>query len=435
MEYTARLGYISAVPGPRSAVDRIRAWNAQFDAGLLRHKYAAMRLSAFAFLRGTNHLFYEDWPGGPLDHAPSSWICGDLHLENFGVYKADNGLQYFDVNDFDDACLAPITRDIARFLTAIIVGAPAWHAQTSADPSTGHDTRHWCRTALDAYASALATGRPHDVERELATGVVRKLFKGARRRTRRILLDAHTVVHKRTRKFVADGEHILPATADEVAFATALVEVAATRIQIQSQMPTRPPAPRFFKVLDVARRVAGLGSLGVRRYAVVIDGEGSPNHNALLDVKEARPAVATHNVLPVQPQWASDAERVVTTQRRVQGEPPAFLVAVTSADVGRRDGRSFVIRRLQPIANTLVLADRRKHVTQGLLEELACIAAWSHLRGVGWNGGPTADSCMAFAADRLWRGAVLDYAEAYAMTVQRNYEAFCAAYDAGEFVT
>ena len=383
-----------------------------------------MRCNAFTFLRGTNHLFAADWPGGALDDALASWICGDLHLENFGVYKADNGLRYFDVNDFDEACLAPITFDVARFLTAILVAAPTWNADP---PGTAGDARQWCQLALDAYADALGTGRPHDVERELATGIVRKLFKGERRRTRQILLDAHTVVRKRHRHFVVDGEHILPATADEVAFATALVGAAAE--QIRRQLPALPP--RFFHVHDVARRVAGIGSLGARRYAVVIEGDGSPTRNVLLDLKEALPGAAARSLPFAQPQWESEADRVATVQHRAQGEPPAFLTAVTSADVGHTDQTSFVMRWLQPIASKLSLAGRGKHVTQQLLEELACIAAWSHLRGVGWHGGPTADACMAFGSDRRWRSAILDYAYAYATVVNRDYEAFCEAYDGG----
>ena len=70
-----------------------------------------MRKNAFAFFRGTCHLFYEDWsPPAALDQAPATLICGDLHLENFGAYLGESGLPYFDVNDFDEAAkIAPVT--------------------------------------------------------------------------------------------------------------------------------------------------------------------------------------------------------------------------------------------------------------------------------------------------------------------------------------
>ena len=91
-------------------LQRITTYNYGRDPERLSRKYAAMRADVFAFLRGTCHLFYEDWPHiSTLNDAPRTWICGDLHLENFGSYKGDNRLTYFDLNDFDEAILAPCT--------------------------------------------------------------------------------------------------------------------------------------------------------------------------------------------------------------------------------------------------------------------------------------------------------------------------------------
>ena len=109
----------------RDVVERIRSFNQGRDAERLRMKYQRMLASSFAFFRGTCHLFYEDWPAGsPLNSAPPAWICGDLHLENFGTYKGDNRLAYFDINDFDEATLAPCTWDLARFLKAVSAFEP-----------------------------------------------------------------------------------------------------------------------------------------------------------------------------------------------------------------------------------------------------------------------------------------------------------------------
>ena len=105
-----------------TVVERIQQFNHNRKPELLTLKYQMMRQNAFAFLRGTCHLFYEDFPAhSPLNLAPPVWICGDLHLENFGSYKGNDRLVYFDINDFDEAVLAPCTWDLARFLTAILV--------------------------------------------------------------------------------------------------------------------------------------------------------------------------------------------------------------------------------------------------------------------------------------------------------------------------
>ena len=88
-----------------SIVQRIKTFNnyPPRNPDLLQLKYEKMKENAFSFLRGSCHLFYEDWPTNSLlNQAPLSWICGDLHLENFGSYQGDNRLTYFDINDFED---------------------------------------------------------------------------------------------------------------------------------------------------------------------------------------------------------------------------------------------------------------------------------------------------------------------------------------------
>src|SRR5688572_17847322 len=83
-----------------------------------------MAASPFAFFRGACHRFYEVLPvDGLTRDVPAVWIAGDLHLENFGSYKGDNRLVYFDLNDFDEACLAPLTWDVVRFQASVFLGA------------------------------------------------------------------------------------------------------------------------------------------------------------------------------------------------------------------------------------------------------------------------------------------------------------------------
>jgi uncharacterized protein (DUF2252 family) len=107
-------------------IERINKFNFGRNPELLKLKYKNMRSDVFTFYRGTNHLFFEDFPkDSRLNATPPAWICGDLHLANFGSYKGDNRLVYFDINDFDEAVLAPCCWDVARFVTSILVGAQA----------------------------------------------------------------------------------------------------------------------------------------------------------------------------------------------------------------------------------------------------------------------------------------------------------------------
>src|SRR5258707_8557894 len=163
-----------------------------------------MRDNSFAFLRGTCHLFYDDEAGlAPLNPAPLAWSCGDLHPDNFGSYKGDNRLAYFDINDFDEAVLAPCTWDTARFLTAVLVGAPL----IKANPTLA--------TALvdlfvTTYASRLADGSIRTVERDTSTGLVKALLESLNLRKRREFLDAHTRRKGIKRRLVIDDKHYLP---------------------------------------------------------------------------------------------------------------------------------------------------------------------------------------------------------------------------------
>ena len=153
-----------------TVLERIQRFNQTRDPELVALKYQKMQADAFTFFRGTCHLFYEDWPTETiLNTAPLTWICGDLHLENFGTYKGDNRLTYFDINDFDESALAPCTWELARFLTSIWVAAQSLGLD---EPSV----LALCDRFLQSYTLALSTGQARTVERETAIGMIKDLL-------------------------------------------------------------------------------------------------------------------------------------------------------------------------------------------------------------------------------------------------------------------
>src|SRR5919199_3008895 len=255
-----------------NVVERIQHFNRGRDPNLLQLKYQAMRPDVFAFFRGTCHLFYEDFPrDSPLNDAPLVWVCGDLHLENFGSYKGDNRLVYFDINDFDEAALAPCTWDLARFLTSVLVGG---HILKLNEP----EALCLCNSFVDAYTDALAKGQARSVETETAEGMVKDLLESLKERRRKDFLNQHTEEKKGKRRLLLDNKRFRPVTEEQRSAIKALMkDWAATQ-----------PEPDFFKLLDVAGRIAGTGSLGVPRYVLLIEGKGSPHQNYLLDLKQPR---------------------------------------------------------------------------------------------------------------------------------------------------
>src|SRR6185369_18006530 len=123
---------------------RVKQFNADRDPVGLALKLAKMREDPFKFLRGSCHLFYAGLPRHEIfSKAPAGWICGDLHVENFGCFKGDNRLPYFDINDFDEAILAPCTWDLMRFLVSVRLAA----ANRSIGP---RKTDLLCRNFADA---------------------------------------------------------------------------------------------------------------------------------------------------------------------------------------------------------------------------------------------------------------------------------------------
>lgn len=389
----------------RNVIERILTFNRGRDPERLVLKYRAMRTDAFAFLRGTCHLFYQDWPANSLlNDAPAAWICGDLHLENFGSFKGDNRLTYFDINDFDEAALAPATWELARFLTSVLVAAKTLGVNHS-------EAIDLSRCFLDSYKAALQDGKAYWLERATAKGMVKNLLSSLRKRTRPEFLDSRTQFKHGKRMLRLENKLALPATKmDYKKIVLFMADFAASQSN-----------PQFFKVLDVARRIAGIGSLGVERYVILVEGRGSPAGNYLLDLKHQPGSALVPYLTLSQPEWATEAERVVSIQHRVQAVSPAFLNAVQIGD------RSYVMRELLPDSDRLHLElwNGKLRRLEKVMHAMGEVMAWSHLRGGGRQGSAIADEWIAFAARSDWRSQLLEYADGYAQQVVSDWTEFC----------
>jgi uncharacterized protein (DUF2252 family) len=392
-------------------VQTICAFNAGRDPERLAMKYKKMRASPFMFLRGTCHLFYARLPNEPLfRRAPRVWSCGDLHLENFGSYKGDNRLVYFDINDFDEAALAPATWDLVRLLSSVLVAADTLHA-------TQAQALRLCKTFTQAYIDALTSGKARWVERETAEGLVGQLLESLKARSRVEFLDRRTDCKRRHRTIRCDGRHALSVSERQRADATDLI----------NEFASEQPHCAFFKVLNVARRIAGTGSLGVERYAVLVEGKGSPDGNYLLDLKQALPSSLQPGATG-QPPWPSQAHRVVALQRRMQAASMAFLHPIL------KEERSYILRGLQPSEDRVTLDASNSELAQieGVLQEMGRILAWDQLRSSGRQGSVIADELIDFGArSSKWQQDLYEAAQQCAKQVMTDWQTYAGAYDAG----
>ncbi|MEP7103037.1 MAG: DUF2252 family protein [Burkholderiales bacterium] len=392
---------------------QIRTFNAGRDPRRLKLKHAAMRASPFAFLRGTCHLFYARMArGGVHKAAPKVWVCGDLHLENFGSYKGDNRLAYFDINDFDESALAPATWDLVRFLASVQVGAAALKVGD-------RKAQRLCETFVEAYADALALGKAYWVERDTATGLVHELLEGLGQR------DRASFIAKRTR--LKGNKHVL-----RVDGVKALAADPGQRKRVAAFMrefAKTQATPSFYELLDVACRIAGTGSLGVERYVILVRGKGSPDRNYLLDLKVSAASSLTPRLKVTQPRFASQAARIVAAQRRLQAVPMDFLHAVEF------DGKPAVLRGLQPSEDRVELdrAGGDMKALGPLLATMGQVLAWAQLRSAGQGGSASVDALIDFGRRQQWRAPLLAASRECAAQVFADAKAYNAAFDAGFF--
>jgi uncharacterized protein (DUF2252 family) len=389
--------------------ERLQAFNRGRDPQRLAMKYAAMAKDPFAFFRGTCHLFYEDWPqGSPLDASPAAWICGDLHLENFGSYKGDNRLVYFDINDFDESARAPAAWDGARILASLWTARKGFQLDKQMAEALS-------QIYLNAYCAELCLGKARWLERATAEGMIRDLLKGLKNRSRETLIASRA--EPGGKRLRLDGEHAL--AADEASQA----KVRA----ILAQVEKLHEQANFFHVHDVARRVAGVGSLGLERYTILVDGRGKSDGHFLLDLKVQPGSSLVPYLHLSQPPWRNEAERVVAVQSRGQAVAPAFATAVA------HEGQSYVLRELMPSSDSLQLKDWNGKLSrlELVLASMGRLVAWSHLRSASWQGAASLDEWIAFGHTSAWRQPLLDYAKSYAIQVKRDWQEFSEAYQSG----
>jgi uncharacterized protein (DUF2252 family) len=394
-------------------IEHILAFNAGRDPERLALKYAKMRSDPFVFLRGACHLFYERLPcKGLFKSAPLVWTCGDLHLENFGSYQGDNRQVYFDMNDFDEGLLAPASWDVVRMLTSVRLAAHSLAVKPG-------ETDELCSAFLNAYGSALAQGKAYWVDPRTANGLVQNLLESLGERQRADFIDSRTQRKDKKCVIKVDGEKALPAgKADRKNVEDFMAGFAKTQ-----------PDPGFFKVLDVARRIAGTGSLGVERYVILVHGKGAPDGHYLLDLKASFPSSLARHATAKQPRWKSEAHRIVALQQRLQAVPMAFLQPVF---IGRQ---AYVLRELQPSEDRVSL-DGAKH-SQGDIKQviatMGCIVAWGQLRSAGQQGSAIADELMDYAQGKKWHSQLLASSQDLARQTMLDAATFATAYDEGAF--
>jgi uncharacterized protein (DUF2252 family) len=392
---------------------------------LLRFKVARMAESPFAFFRGTFHLFARDVLNKTHDplpvcvgDGPELDLVGDLHSENYGSYKAADGLIHYDVNDFDETTHGRFDFDVCRVAISWFLAA--------------RDRGDGLADAVQAPLAGL-TAYVHTLRPLVKKGKSPDLDVSERNPSHCPPVDdlIHAGAASRRPAFIAritdagpDGRrvvrspHFFNVTDAERAQALRLLE------DYRKRLPNAEQVKDYYRVEDVCGRVAGIGSMGRLRYVLLIIGKGSAEgRNVLLEFKEARPSA--YDLYRDRERdaaaLAARAERVVAVQRLSQAAASPHLGFAVDG------GMSFQAREIGPSdARVDTRALKTPGQLQGVIQVQAAVLARIHARAAMRAVGPT--NPLAEVADPdVFCQRALTFALGYADIVHRDWTRFVGA--------
>jgi uncharacterized protein (DUF2252 family) len=413
--------------GERDALDLIEQSDKDRVERLLPIRFTRMAESPFAFFRGSAIVQAHDLKGTPSTGLTVQ-CCGDCHLMNFGGFATPERGLVFDINDFDETLPGPFEWDVKRLATSFVLAA-RWLDFGQAD------ARQAAESVVAAYRTALARFAEMTVlETWYARVTMDEVFAE---------YAGDPKAQKLLRKSVAQAAQN---TTDHIFHKVATVDGGKPRIadhppllfhpdpsELDLERDVRPFFASYratlapdrealfdrFRVVDVAYKVVGVGSVGTRCFMALFCGD--QDDHLFLQVKEARASVLEGLAGPCA--FANNGERVVAGQRLMQSASDIFLGWTR----GMHD-RHFYVRQLRDMK----IAPNLTGYTPRTL------AAYGHLCGRALARGHAKSGDAASITGYLGTTAVFDeaiaaYALAYADQVEKDYELFRAATRTGRF--
>jgi uncharacterized protein (DUF2252 family) len=424
--------------GPRDPVGLLLEQSKSRVPELVPIRHGRMLVSPFTFYRGAALPMAADLATTPTSGLQVQ-LCGDAHLSNFGAFASPERRLVFDVNDFDETLPGPFEWDVKRLAASLAVAGRDNGFQRKARRKIVLAAAEGYRTAMRGFAQQpfLDVWYAHlDIEqaiREFRSQVNAKRLKTAEK----MLAKAHTrdstqalskltTVVEGRRRIISDPPMIVPL---EELFAD--VQASALYEQVRAVLgkyrrtlqSDRRHLLDQFTLVQAARKVVGVGSVGTRARILLMD-SGDGVEPLFLQAKEAQRSVLADYC--GRSQYTNQGERVVTGQHLMQAESDIFLgwTRVPGPDGVDRD---FYVRQLKdwkwsaPIEQAL-LAGMRIY---------AGLCAWTLARAHARSGDRV--SLAAYLGDSdTFDHAIADFAETYADQNERDYAALQAAVKAGK---
>ena len=399
--------------------------------GLVPVRTARMLVSPFAFLRGGAGIMAAD-----LAPTPTTGItvqaCGDMHLSNFGFFGSAERNLIFAINDFDETLPGPWEWDLKRLVASVAVCARHLGGDAATVESVARAAVESYRTRMQEYAELgyLATWYARIDEQLVLDAAPPEMRAAAESIMTKARRHTHLQVLGKLTDLIDDRRRILeepPLVVRETVTSTGRPIAEAVDLFLRSYLPSLSADRRSllarYRIVDVARKVVGVGSVGTRCWVVFMEGssEGDP---LFLQVKEANASVLAPYVSvrrSVRP-----GRRVVDGQRLIQGAPDIFL------GWGEQDGMHFYVRQLRDMKGGVEFTPERS--TPGLpgVHEYIRLCGWALALAHAKSGDAAMIAGYVGRSDAMDE-ALAAFALAYADQTERDHQALVAAVQSGRF--
>ena len=400
-------------------------------------RHGRMLVSPFTFYRGAALPMAADLATTPTSGLRVQ-LCGDAHLSNFGAFASPERRLVFDVNDFDETLPGPFEWDVKRLAASLAVAGRD-------NDFSAKERRRVILAGVGAYRTALrefadmplldvwyAHLNVDDVMRQLRSQLAKKRAKKtekalAKARTR----DSMQAVSKLTttvdgrQRIVSDPPLIVPV---EEVFTGVQADALYAQLTelltgyVGTLRSDRRHLVRQFALVQMARKVVGVGSVGSRAWILLLDAAGG-QEPLFLQAKEAQASVLAD--FCGRSEFADEGLRVVAGQHLIQAASDIFLGWQPSTGP---DGveRHFYVRQLRDWKFSFPI---EQILPQGLAL-YAGLCGWTLARAHARSGDRVALAAYLGKSD-AFDTAIADFAETYADQNERDHAAFAAAVTAG----
>jgi uncharacterized protein (DUF2252 family) len=394
-------------------------------------RYGRMSRTPFTFLRGAAAIMASDLAGGARTDLRVE-LCGDAHLGNFRWYHAPNRELVFDLNDFDETLPGPFEWDVKRLAASVTVSARA-------SGFTNRQSRDATRSAMRAYrrgiveASKLNPLDLHYYRFESKSALERVERHGKEHRKWKEEVQAKALQRNSLRAFdrltkVVDGRRMIvpdPPLIVRVDDAMTTAGASAVRQCLEDYRRSLSLERRMlidrFSLVDVVRKVVGVGSVGTRCLIALFEaGDGTP---LFLQLKQATPSVLEAHL--GSSRFEQAGQRVVEGQRLIQATSDVLLGWARWREPGGQD-IDYYFRQLWDGKGKIdieTLGPDRLAAFAGLCGKTL---AFAHARS-----GDAMTIRGYIGDDRVFDDVMVEYADGYADITASDHARLCEAIDDG----